>query len=79
MNYWKSVKATFVNWFNENKTLASVLIGAIGFPIAVFIVGGSIALIISLLSFLLGEFYASVAFLFMVVGGIGGYLWSSNK
>ncbi len=79
MTYMKSVKQTFINWHNENKTLASVLIGAIGLPIALFIIGGGIALIISLLSFLLGEFYASVAFLFMVVGGVGGYLWSTSK
>jgi hypothetical protein len=75
----KSVKQTFINWFNENKTLASVLIGAIGLPLALFVVGGGIALIVSLLSFFLGEFYASVAFLLMVVGAVGGYLWSTSK
>ena len=79
MNYLKSVKATFVNWFNENKTVAYVLIGAIGLPIALFVIGNVLALIITLLSFLFGEFYASVVFLLIIVGGFGGYLWGTSK
>ena len=76
MTYMKSVKQTFINWYSENKTLASILIGAIGFPLALAIVGGVMALIIAILSIFLGEFYAIVTLLMMIVGGIGGYIWS---
>lgn len=74
--YMKSIKTTLTNWFNENKVLASVLIGAIGFPLALAIVGGAMALIIAILSIFFGQFYALVIFLMMIVGGIGGYIWS---
>lgn len=74
--YMKSVKQTFINWYSENKTLASILIGAIGFPLALAIVGGAMALIIAILSIFFGQFYALVVFLMMIVGGIGGYIWS---
>lgn len=74
--YMKSVKRTFVNWFNENKMLASILIGAIGLPIALFVVGAVIALIVTILSFFFGELIAAAIFFMMLVGGIGGYLWS---
>jgi len=79
MNYWKSVKATFVNWFNENRRLGYILIGMIGFPLALFAVGGAIALVIMALSFFFGEFFGSVIFLMMVVGAVGGYLWGTAK
>lgn len=79
MNYWKSVKATFINWFNENRRLAYVLIGMIGFPLALFVMGGMIALIIMTLSFFFGEFFGSTVFLMMTVGAVGGYLWGTAK
>ena len=74
--YMKSVKQTFINWYSENKVLASILIGAIGFPLVLAIVGGVIAIIIALLSLLFGQFLAVSIFLLMIVGGIGGYIWS---
>ena len=74
--YMKTVKATLINWFSENKVLASVLIGAIGFPLALAIVGGAMALIIAILSIFFGQLYAFVILLMMIVGGIGGYIWS---
>lgn len=76
MNYMKSVKQTFINFYNENKTLSAIIIGAIGFPLALAIVGGAIALVIAILSIFFGQFYALVVFLMMIVGGIGGYIWS---
>lgn len=76
MNYMKSVKQTFINFYNENKTLSAIVIGAIGFPLALAIVGGVMALIIAILSIFFGQFYALVVFLMMIVGGIGGYIWS---
>lgn len=77
--YMKTVKATLINWFNENKVLASVLIGAIGFPIALFAVAAVIAVIIIILSFFFGELIAVAVFFMMLVGAIGGYIWSYNK
>lgn len=74
--YMKSVKQTFINFYNENKTLSAIIIGAIGFPLALAIVGGVMALIITILSIFFGQFYALVVFLMMIVGGIGGYIWS---
>ena len=76
MTYMKSVKQTLINWYSENKVLASILIGAIGFPLAVAIVGGVVALIIILLSLLFGQVLAVSIFFMMIVGGIGGYIWS---
>jgi uncharacterized membrane protein len=76
MNYMKSVKQTFINFYNENKTLSAIIIGAIGFPLALAVVGGVMALVIAILSIFFGQFYALVVFLMMVVGGIGGYIWS---
>lgn len=76
MTYMKSVKQTFINFYNENKTLAAIIIGAIGFPLAIAIVGGLMALVIAILSIFFGQFYAIVVFLMMIVGGIGGYIWS---
>ena len=76
MNYMKSVKQTFINFYNENKTLSAIIIGAIGFPLALAVVGGVMALVIATLSIFFGQFYALVVFLMMVVGGIGGYIWS---
>jgi hypothetical protein len=72
----KSVKQTFINFYNENKTLSAIIIGAIGFPLALAVVGGVMALVIAILSIFFGQFYALVVFLMMVVGGIGGYIWS---
>lgn len=79
MTYMKSVRQTFINWFNENKVLASILIGAIGFPIALFLVGSVIALIITILSFFFSELIAAAIFFMMLVGAIAGYLWSTSK
>lgn len=76
MNYMKSVKQTFINFYNENKTLSAIIVGAIGFPLALAIVGGAMALVITILSIFFGQFYALVIFLMMIVGGIGGYIWS---
>lgn len=76
MTYMKSVKQTFINFYNENKTLSAIIIGAIGFPLALAIVGGLMALVIAILSIFFGQFYAIVVFLMMIVGGIGGYIWS---
>lgn len=74
--YMKSVKQTFINFYNENKVLSAIIIGAIGFPLALAVVGSVMALIIAILSIFFGQFYATVIFLMMIVGGIGGYIWS---
>lgn len=74
--YMKSVKQTFINFYNENKVLSAIIIGAIGFPLALAIVGSLMALIIAILSIFFGQFYAIIIFLMMIVGGIGGYIWS---
>lgn len=79
MTYVKSVKDTIKNWFNENRTLGFMLIGMIGFPLALFVVGGAVALIIMTLSFFFGEFFGSTVFLMMTVGAVGGYLWGQSK
>jgi len=79
MTYMKSVKDTFVNWFNENKTLGAILLGMIGFPLALFLVGVAIALTIMILSFLFGEFYGTAVFLTMFIGAFGGWLWSRER
>lgn len=76
MTYMKSVKQTFINFYNENKVLSAIIIGAIGFPLALAVVGSVMALIIAILSIFFGQFYATVIFLMMIVGGIGGYIWS---
>lgn len=74
--YMKSVKQTFINFYNENKVLSSILIGAIGFPLALFVIGAVIALIITILSLFFGQLIGVSVFLMMLVGGIGGYIWS---
>lgn len=79
MTYMKSVKRTFENWFNENRRLGYILIGMIGLPIALFAVAGVIALCIAILSFFFGQFFGAVIFLMMLVGAVGGYIWSYNK
>lgn len=79
MTYMKSVKQTFINWYTENKVLASILVGAIGFPIALALVGAVIALVITILSFFFGQLGGVAVFLMMLVGAFGGYVWSHGK
>lgn len=76
MTYMKSVKQTFINFYKENRVLSAIIIGAIGFPLAIAIVGGVMALTIAILSIFFGQFYATIVLLMMIVGGIGGYVWS---
>ncbi len=79
MTYMKSVKATFINWFNENRRLGYILLGMIGFPLALFAIGGVMALCIIILSFFLGQFIGTTVFLLMMVGAFGGWIWGQNK
>lgn len=79
MNYWKSVKATFINWFNENRKLGYILIGMIGLPLGLFAVAGVIALCIIILSFFFGQFFGTLVFLQMLVGAFAGWVWGINK
>lgn len=74
-----SIKTTLKNWYTENKVLASILIGMVGLPIALFAVAGVYALAIVIFSFFFGQFFAAVIVLMMTVGGIGGYIWSLGK
>lgn len=79
MTYMKSVKQTFVNWFKENRTLGFILVGMIGFPIVMAIVGGAIALVLAVLSILFGKFWGTIIFVAMLVGAIAGYIASTTK
>lgn len=73
------MKQTIKNFYLENKMLASILIGAIGFPIAMFAVAGVIALALVILSFFFGELIAAAILLMMLVGAVGGYVWGYEK
>ena len=79
MTYMKSVKVTFLNWLRENRTLGFILIGMIGFPIAMALVGGAIALILAILSLLFGKFWGTLIFVGMLVGAIAGYIAGTTK
>lgn len=76
MNYLKSVKATINNWARENKTLAWVLAGMVGLPLAI----GLIVLLAWLLALLLDLFLpwplALLTEFFMIMGATAGYLIS---
>ena len=73
------MKQTLINWYKENKTLASIIIGAIGFPLSLFLVGVVIALIIAVLSLIFGEFGGVAVFLAAGVGAFGGWIWSREN
>lgn len=77
--YMKSVKNTFLNWLKENRTLGFIVIGMIAFPIAMALVGGVIALVLTILSVLFGKFWGTLIFVGMLVGGIAGYIASTAK
>ena len=79
MNYLKSVKATFVNWFNENRRLGYILLGMFGLPIGLFAIAAVIALCITILSFFFGQFFGTLVFLMMIVGAFAGWVWGINK
>jgi uncharacterized membrane protein len=75
MNYLKSVKATFVNWFNENQTLALVLGGAILLPLGVGLIIGVVVLYAFLLSLMVGTTVAVFTTILSVIGAIiGGWI-----
>jgi uncharacterized membrane protein YqjE len=73
------IRTTIKNWYSENKTLAAILIGMIGLPVALFAVAGVYALAIIIFSFFFGKFFGAVIVLMMTVGAIGGYIWSLGK
>jgi len=73
------VKQALVNFYRENKVLSSILIGMVGLPIALFLVAGILALALIILSFFFGEIPAAAILLMMIVGAIGGYVWSHGK
>jgi hypothetical protein len=71
----KSVKNTFLNWFNENQRLAFVILGAIGLPLLLVIGGGAMVLVVNI--FMWFGLSTSVSILttsLMVIGAIGGFL-----
>jgi hypothetical protein len=75
MNYLKSVKATFVNWFNENQRLGFIILGAIGLPLCLFFGLGVLTLIVLLLTMLgLSTESAIIVIVLMITGAIGGLL-----
>jgi hypothetical protein len=51
----------------------------VGLPIALFLVAGILALALIILSFFFGEIPAAAILLMMIVGAIGGYVWSHGK
>jgi hypothetical protein len=79
MNYWKSVKATFWNWLEENQRLGFVLLGAILLPLMLCIGLGLIFVFASILMFLgLSSAMAILLTVLIIIGGIGGlltYMW----
>lgn len=74
----KSVKNTFINWFNENQTLALILGGAILLPIGVALIVGVLVLYTFLLSLMVGTplaiFTAILSTIGAIIGGYIGYL-----
>ena len=79
MNYMKSVKQTLINWEKENRTIAWVLIGAIGLPLTL----GLAALFAWLLAVILVFFgmpwnLAVVTEFFILIGGFIGYVASKS-
>ena len=73
------MKQAIKNFYLENKVLASVLIGAIGFPLVMFAVAGVIALLLITLSFFFGEVIAAAILLMALVGAVGGYVWAYER
>ena len=69
----EQIKRTIRNWATENRTLAFVLAGAVGLPLAMALVGGIFILITWLLSFVFGTAMAILIIFFAMVGAITGY------
>lgn len=72
MTYMKSVKATFVNWVNENQTLALVLGGAILLPLGLALVFGMFTLYLFLLSVIFGAKVGAFVCLTSLMGATAG-------
>lgn len=77
--YMKSVKDTIRNWIKENKTLAYVLIGAIGLPLGLGVLVGLIVLAVWLLSFLFGTAMSLLILFFAVLGGLIGFMVAGTR
>lgn len=70
------MKEAIKKFYSKHTMLSNILIGMIGFPIAGLLVGGLIAVLITILAVFFGKLGAVAVFFMMTVGAIGGYIWS---
>lgn len=73
------IKQFFKNFYNENRTLSFVIIGAIGLPLGLAILGSFFVLVTWLLSFLFGTAIAMLIIFFALLGALIGYFVATVK
>lgn len=73
------MKRAIINWATENRTLAYVLAGAIGLPLALGATVGVLVFFTWLLSFVFGTAMAMLVLFFMLLGGLIGFLVAGSK
>jgi len=73
------IKQTIKNWIKENKTLAYVLIGAIGLPLGLSVLAGLFIFLVWLGSFLFGTSLTVLILLFSILGGLLGFIVAGTR
>ena len=66
------LKQTFINFYNEHRTLVYVLAGMIGLPIIGAATLGVLAVIMWVLTFFFGNLIGTLLFVFCGMGAIAG-------
>lgn len=76
---FNQIKRTLKNWATENRTLAYVIAGAIGLPLALAIIGAVFVLITWMLSFIFGTAIAMLIIFFALLGALIGFMIANTR